>query len=67
MRSLRRLQRELGRFEAEVNEHYPNVWAMAGWSAPMIETVRNAATARAEIEGWISYRQQHRRDPEHIK
>lgn len=64
MRSLRRLQRELARFEAEVDKHYPHATEEA-WSSPLTETIRNALTAQAELTGWISFRQQHRRDMDH--
>jgi hypothetical protein len=64
---LRRLERALERFSAQVEAAYPGYMRGDGPEATashdMSETVRNAATAEGHIGAWIVYRERHGRDP----
>lgn len=67
VRSLRRMKRQMTRMLEEIDTHYPGMMrddTYTGWSNSQTETIRNLATAEAEIGGWITTRiGGRRRDP----
>ena len=69
LRELRRFQREVSRFMSEVEKAYGAEYAserIIDRIDAMAETVRNAATAEAYIDGWIGVRERLHRDPDEV-